>query len=96
MSLSRGRASELLGDVLGPLPDLGPVTEVPPSRPWNIRSEARCAWLRTLRSSLPANIRWSRAWVAMRRSASSTGSFAMPWASLLTGLPTGPLENSHT
>src|SRR6266540_1762593 len=47
--------------------------------------------LSCLFTSLPANTRWSRAFVLLRISETSTGSSAG-----FAGSPTGPLENSHT
>jgi hypothetical protein len=52
---------------------------------------ARSGKASCLRTSLPANTRCSRARVAARTSATSTGS-----CSGVGGSPTGPLENSHT
>src|SRR5215216_1550327 len=52
---------------------------------------ARSGKASCLRTSLPANTRCSRALVAARTSATSTGS-----SSGLGGSPTGPLENSQT
>jgi len=95
LRLSSWRQLKLPGDAFGPLPDPGPVAEVSIQAAEH-QQRRPLGRLRCLGSSLPANIRCSRAWVASSSAGRSAGSLPIAWASLPEGSPTGPLENSHT